>query len=122
MIEIKDCDGNELEEFTIIRTPFYADINFEEDPNIEARQYAVVEVDNEPYLVSVYDWWNKKVINIQEGREQLSDVPRKVLPGRMSENYETAYSSEQDIFKLDNDIMQEECKQLVKRYIRKSGK
>ena len=39
-----DCDGNDIEEFRVLRFPFSADIdNWEEEPNIEPRLYCAIK-------------------------------------------------------------------------------
>lgn len=87
-----DCDGFSLFEFNIVRAIFYSDIDFEKETDIDPRQYCVVKAsDNNAYLVSVYDHWNKKVINRYEGRPIDSDVPIKIKPIDDSVNYERAF-------------------------------
>lgn len=89
-----DCDGVALYEFDIVRTLWYADMDFEVDTEIDPRQYCVIKSEkSEPCLVSVYDNWNKKAINKFEGREENAEVPRKILPITESVNYEKAYDS-----------------------------
>lgn len=86
-----DCDGWELYEFDIIRTIWYSDIDFEKDTNIDPRHYCIVKTSvGTPYLISVYDHWNKKAINRFEGRSLDSNVPIKIRPIAESVNYEVA--------------------------------
>ncbi len=87
-----DCDGNELYEFDIIRAIWYSDIDFEKETNFDPRQYCIVKASNgNPYLISVYDHWNKKAINRFEGRELDSIVPIKIRPITDAKDYESAY-------------------------------
>lgn len=89
-----DCDGRELYEFYIVRAIWYSNIDFKQEINIDPRQYCIVKSsDGKPYLISVYDHWNKEAINRFEGRKLDSIVPTKIRPITDAENYEIAFDS-----------------------------
>jgi hypothetical protein len=93
-----DCDGNELEEFMVVRTPFFPYINFEEELEFDPRQYSVIKgIDGKWYLISVWDWHKKVFINRYEGRPLDADVPIKIKPISEAEKYEIAYDCMNDL-------------------------
>lgn len=86
-----DCDGQQLYEFDIIRAIWYSVIDFEKETNIDPRHYCIVKTSaGTPYLISVYDHWNKNVINRFEGRSLDSGVPIKIRQIAETVNYEVA--------------------------------
>lgn len=94
-----DCDGNELEEFDIVRPIWFSDINFEENTDVNPRQYCVVVgEDGKTYLMSVLDHWYKKQINKFEGRDEFSSVPIKILPIEQACEFEIGYDSDNNRF------------------------
>lgn len=88
-----DCDGTALFEFDIVRAIWYSEIDFNIETTIDPRQYCVVKASNgRSYLISVYDWWNKKAINKYERRPLEEIVPIKIRTIEEAINYEKAYS------------------------------
>lgn len=115
-----DCDGNELYEFNIIRAIWYSDIDFKKETNIDPRQYCIVKAsDGNPYLISIYDHWNKETINRFEGRKSDSIVPIKIRPITDAENYELAFDSYGDQFSCESNS---EKSKLIKILNRKLAK
>jgi len=98
-----DCDGTALFEFDIVRTLWYLEIDFEIETTIDPRLYCVVQASNgKSYLISVYDWWNKKAINKYEGRPIEEKVPIKIKSIEEAVNYEKAYTkTEEFTYTLD---------------------
>ncbi len=83
-----DLKGKELSEGMILSVDCSFAINFNIHKDIDPRQYCVYKGENgKYYLISVYDWWNKKVINIYEGREPDAEVPILVKPISEAKNY-----------------------------------
>lgn len=86
-----DCDGLELYEFDIVRTPWYSEIDFEVDFDVNPRQYTVIKGNDDiPVLVSIYDEENKAFINRFEGREEDALVPVDIKPISDATYYEKA--------------------------------
>lgn len=93
-----DCDGRELYEFDVIRAIWYSDIDFSKHLDVDPRLYCVIKAeDNKPYLVSVYDHWNKEAINRFEGRKLDDDIPIKIQSMEASINYEQAFDCDDNI-------------------------
>lgn len=88
-----DCDGNEIEEFRVLRFPFSADIdNWNEEPNIDPRFYCVIKgSDNKPYLVSIYENYNSDAIRNYERIETTKPIPIKIKSINEASNYEVAF-------------------------------
>lgn len=115
-----DCDGRELYEFDIIRTIWYSDIDFEKETNTDPRHYCIVKTSaGTPYLISVYDHWNKKAINRFEGRNLNSDVPIKIKPIAESINYEVAVDCYANRLSIKTNS---EKVELVKKLVKKLAK
>ena len=115
-----DCDGRELYEFDIIRTIWYSDIDFEKETNTDPRHYCIVKTSaGTPYLISVYDHWNKKAINRFEGRNLNSDVPIKIKPIAESVNYEVAFDCHGSCLSIEKES---EKVKLVKNLSKKLAK
>ena len=75
-----DCDGNELEEFDIVRPIWFAETDFDVATDVNPRQYCVVVgEDGKTYLMSVLDHWYKQQINRFEGRNEFDKVPRYTI-------------------------------------------
>ncbi len=99
-----DCDGNELEEYQIVRCIFYADTDFNENKEADPRQYAVVQgIDGKGYLISVLDHWHKKAINRFEGRHEYAPIPIKIMPISEACHYELAFDGDGKPFKYPFD-------------------
>lgn len=99
MVLAVDCDGEKLDEFDVVWAVWHKEIDFDKETNVGPRAYCVVcSNDGAPYLVSIYDHWNKKAINRFENRNDDDEVPIKVLPISESINYELAYTADGEIF------------------------
>lgn len=85
-----DCDGEEIEEFRILRFPFSSEIeDWNEEPNIDPRFYcAVVGFDNSAHLISVYDDYNTEYIRKFEKICENEEVPTVVKNINECKNYE----------------------------------
>ena len=88
-----DCDGNEIDEFRILRFPFSADIeNWDEELNVDPRFYCLVRsFAGEVFAVSVYDYWSYEQIRKYEQLDVNDDIPMLVKPVSEMENYEVAF-------------------------------
>ena len=94
-----DCDGNELEEFDIIRPIWFSETDFDKATDVNPRQYCVVVgEDGKTYLMSVLDHWYKKQINRFEGRDEFEKVPIKILPIQQACEFEIGYDSDENRF------------------------
>lgn len=97
-----DCDGTELYELDIVRAVWYTEIDFDIETDVDPRQYCVVKAsNNKPYLISVYDHWNKQEINRFEGRELDAEVPVKIRPIEEAVNYERAVTCDNEILNYE---------------------
>ena len=88
-----DCDGNEINEFRVLRFPFSADIeNWDDEPFVDPRFYCLVKSSSgEVYAVSVYDNWNSRYIRIYEGIKEDEEIPTLVKPASVMTRYEVAF-------------------------------
>lgn len=99
-----DCDGNELYEYDIVRAIWYSYIDFNTKDNIDPRMYTIICSSNgTPYLISVFDNWNKKAINKFEKRDLNATVPIKIKSINESISYEKAYDCNNKTFKYKFD-------------------
>lgn len=89
-----DCDGQEIEEFRVLRFPFSSDIdNWDEEPNIDPRFYCIVKRENgECVAVSIYDDYLSKYIRRYEGLDNCAPIPIKFKTVSDMRYYEVAYS------------------------------
>ena len=89
-----DCDGQEIEEFRVLRFPFSADIgDWEEEVNIDPRFYCIVKRDNgESVLVSIYDDYLSKYIRRYEGISDEEEIPMLIKDVSLVSSLEVAYS------------------------------
>ena len=87
-----DCDGNEIEEYRILRAPFSELVeDWSEVPNLDPRFYCAVKAkDNKYYLISVYDHWSKKEIRRFEHLKDDDKIPTIVKDIEEAEEYEVA--------------------------------
>lgn len=88
-----DCDGNEIDEFRVLRFPFSADIeNCDEEPTIDPRFYCLVRSSSGEILaVSVYDDWFRDQIRKYEQLNPNDDIPMLIKPVSEMQNYEVAF-------------------------------
>lgn len=88
-----DCDGNEINEFRVLRFPDSAEIeNWEKEPNIDPRFYCLVKNSNgEIYAISIYDDYNKEYIIKYENRNS-NEVPTIIKTVGEMRYYEVAFS------------------------------
>ena len=85
-----DCDGNEIYEYRVLRAIWSNDIDIEELEDADPRQYcAIIGSNGKAYAISVYDWWNEKLIRKRESIIE-EDIPLIVKPIEEMENYEVA--------------------------------
>ena len=89
-----DCDGNQINEFRILRFPFSANIeNWDEEQNIDPRFYCLVKSSNgETFAVSVYDDYNREHIRKYEKLNETDKIPMLIKPVSEMSGYEVAYS------------------------------
>lgn len=110
---IKDCDGYEIHEYQIIRAPFYNDIDFDKETNIDSRQYCVVQSENGHfYLISVYDWYSNDIIKKYENKNEIDIIVKDI---EESENYEIARNCDCDViyYDLDRKKLKEQLEQIL---------
>ena len=123
-----DCDGNEIDEYRILRAIWSNDIDINELEGADPRQYcAIVGEDGKAYAISVYDWWNKDLIRKRENISDDEEIPVIIKPIEDMENYEVAiFNGTMFYYDLDhielkkqlNSILKEEykSKKLTKSY------
>lgn len=89
-----DCDGEEIEEFRILRFPFSAYIeNWEEEPGVDPRFYCPVRAnDGKSYLISVYDDWFHEQIRKYEKLGKSEIIPIKIKSIEEAKHYEVAFN------------------------------
>ena len=87
-----DCDGNEIEEYRILRAPFSELVeDWSQVPNLDPRFYCAVKAkDNKYYLISAYDHWRKKEIRRFENLKDDDEIPTIVKDIEEAEEYEVA--------------------------------
>jgi len=88
-----DCDGNEINEFRILRFPFSDGIeNWDEELNVDPRFYCLVRSSSgETLAVSVYDDWFHERIRNHEQLDANEDIPMLIKPVSSMRNYEVAF-------------------------------
>jgi len=88
-----DCDGNEIEEFRILRFPFSMEIeNWDEEPNVDPRFYCLVKSSSgEAFAVSVYDDSFPNRIRKYEQLNENDNIPMLVKPVSEMLHYEVAF-------------------------------
>lgn len=89
-----DCDGNEIEEFRVLRFPFSMEIDdWDLEPNVDPRFYCLVRSSNgNVHGISIYDDWHKKYIRRYEGILENDEIPTIIKSLEELSNYEVAYS------------------------------
>ena len=122
-----DCDGNEINEFRILRAPFSANIeNWDEEPKVDPRFYCLVKSSSGKVMaLSVYDDWNQNYIRRFEQLTQDDEVPVLVKTVSEMSFYEVAFSGitgfewfydrDRDELRRKLDIILKEQKGLVKK-------
>lgn len=89
-----DCDGNEINEFRILRFPFSENIeNWDEEPEVDSRFYClIISSTGETLAVSVYDDWSHNHIRKREDIDVNDPVPMIIKPVSEMECYEVAFN------------------------------
>ena len=88
-----DCDGNIIEEFSLLRAMWSNDIDIEELKDADPRHYcAVVAEDGQAYAISVFHYWNRDLIREREHLQPEDDIPVIVKPISEMVNYELAHN------------------------------
>lgn len=89
-----DCDGNEINEFRILRFPFSADIeDWDEEVNVDPRFYCLVQSSSgEVLAISVYDDWFYKQIRKYEQLKDNDDIPILIKSVSEMKGYEVAFN------------------------------
>ena len=89
-----DCDGNEIEEFRVLRFVFSADIeNFDDELDVDPRFYCLVKSSNGCiYGISIYDDWNKEYIRRYEKLVDVESIPTLIKSLDELSCYEVAFS------------------------------
>lgn len=87
-----DCDGNEIEEYRILRAPFSELVDdWSQVPNLDPRFYCAVKAkDNKYYLISAYDHWRTEEIRRFENLKDDDEIPTIVKNIEEAEEYEVA--------------------------------
>ena len=88
-----DCDGEEVEEYRILRFPFSDTVdNWEEELNVEPRFYCTIKSNNnQAYLISVYDDYHPDAIRRYEKIDEAEEIPTIIRNISEAENYEVAF-------------------------------
>ena len=113
-----DCDGNEIYEYRILRAIFSNDVDIEELENADPRQYcAIVADDGNAYAISVFDWWNEKLIRQRENINDYEEIPVIVKPISEMENYEVATcngGTNEFYYDLNRDKLKQQLNSILK--------
>lgn len=115
-----DCDGEEIEEYRILRFPFSVEIeNWEEEPNVEPRFYCPIRTnDGKCYLISVYDdWFCGDVIRKYENLGKTERIPTKIKSIEEARNYEVAFNGitkREWYYDRDRKVLKKELQTLLK--------
>ena len=88
-----DCDGEDVEEWRVLRFPFSDTIdNWEEELNVDPRFYCAIKSNNnQDYLISVYDDYHSQAIRKYEKISQQEQIPTIIKNIEEAENYEVAF-------------------------------
>lgn len=115
-----DCDGEEIEEFRILRFPFSDTVdNWEEVPRVEPRLYCPVRSnDGKGYLISVYDDWFPDFIRRYEKLGETERIPIKIKSIEEAGHYEVAFdgiTKTEWYYDRDRENLKEKLQILLKR-------
>ena len=88
-----DCDGEEIEEFRVLRFPFSDTVDdWEEVPNVDPRFYCAIKSrNNQVYLISVYDDYNREAIIRYENIDKTEQIPTIIKDITEARKYEVAF-------------------------------
>ena len=114
-----DCDGEEVEEFRILRYPFSAEVeNWEEEPNVEPRFYCAITGENgKNYLISVYDDYHTEAIRKFEKIKE-DKIPTKVKSINEDTNNEVAINGITGsgwYYDRDKETLKKELAEIIKQ-------
>jgi len=114
-----DCDGEEVEEFRVLRFPFSDMVdNWEEVPNVDPRFYCAIRAkNNQAYLISVYDDYNKEAIRRYENIDKTEQIPTIIKDITEAEKYEVSFdgiTSKCWYYDRDRNAIKKELELLVK--------
>lgn len=128
-----DIDGNLVEEFMILRAPFWDCVeNWDTVPDIDPRMYTLVRAsDGEIYLMSVYDNWQiKQIANYENYKsdstsfldmvESKLEVHTIVENGNRSRDYELACNSDGEHWYYEGN--KEELRQKLDRILKNKNR
>lgn len=115
-----DCDGEEIEEYRILRFPFSAYIeNLEEEPGVDPRFYCPVRTnDGKSYLISVYDDWFCNRIRRYEKIGETEGIPIKIKNIEEAVHYEVAFdgiTKKEWYYDRDRDDLKEKLISLLRK-------
>ena len=89
-----DCNGNEIDEFRVLKAKWANDIDIKDLKTSDPRQYCAVKAeDGKAYAISVFDWWSMKLIRERENRSFDEDIPVVVKPIEEMKYYELALNT-----------------------------
>jgi len=113
-----DCNGNEIDEFRVLKAKWSNEIDIEDLKHADPRQYCAVKAeDGQAYAISVFDWWSMKLIRERENRSFDEDIPVVVKPIKDMENYELALNSYRAEFyyNFDREELRNELNKILKK-------
>ncbi len=117
-----DCDGNEIEEFRILRAVWANDVDINELEFSDPRQYcAVVAANGKAYAISVYDWWYEALIRERENIPN-GEIPIIVKPIEKMRHYEVAVDGNGDEFyySMEGSVSRIELKKTLNRFLKEN--
>ena len=112
-----DCNGNEIDEFRVLKAKWANEIDIKDLKTSDPRQYCAVKAeDGKAYAISVFDWWSMKLIRERENRNFDEEIPVVVKPIEEMENYELALNTYQSEFyyNFDREKLRETLNKIVK--------
>lgn len=113
----RDCNGNEIDEFRVLRAKWTNEIDIEDLKFADPRQYCAVKADDgQAYAISVFDWWSMKLIRERENRAFDEDIPVVVKPLEEMTDYELALNSYQAeiYYNFDREKLKNQLNEIVK--------
>jgi len=120
-----DCNGNEIDEFRVLKAKWANDIDIKDLKTSDPRQYCAVKAeDGKAYAISVFDWWSMKLIRERENRSFDEDIPVLIKPIEEMKNYELALNTYESEFyyNFDRDKLKRELNEILKESKLNKGK
>jgi hypothetical protein len=115
-----DCDGEEIEEYRVLRAPFSELIeDWSEVTDVDPRLYCAVKAyDNKYYLISIYDHWSIEEIRKFEHLKEDEPVITIIKDIKEAEKYASAFTNDDlDIwyYEFDKEELVQKLNKMLKQ-------